>query len=372
MKVNIEQKILYQGINMVQKAVSGKSTMPILKGIYMEAVKDKGLHLIGTDLEMGIEYWIEAEVIEEGNIVLNARHLYDIIRELPKEEINLKVDSDNYECEISCPPSRFNIKGYAPEEFPQLPQVEEPIELEFPQEILKSMIEEIRFSTATDETQPALTGAFFELQENELTMAATNTYRLACTNRKIDFDLPEEKIEIILPAKTLNELYNLLEDEGKINIYLSSNYIKFKFNEIILISRLIEGQFPNYKQVIPEEYKSKIIVDREKLHKAVKRAAVIAKLDSNVLHLSTKDEKLIINSLDSEDGHAHEEVFMQIEGPDQEINIDANYLIDVLKVVKEDKVVLELIGPLNPLSLRKKGKEEEYIYLIMPVRPDST
>ena len=371
MKFKINQKDLYQGIQIVQKAVASKQTMPILTGIYMEASKDRGIHLIGTDLELGIEHTIsEAEVINEGSIVIPANNFSNLVRELPKEKINFAADLDNYEIKIECLNSKFELKGYDPNEYPQLPEINIPKKMNIETDKLQNIIKEVEFSTATDETQPALTGALLAVDnENGITMVSTNTYRLAYSNINITPDI-EESIKVILPGKTLNELNRLLEGDNT-EIEIDSNYASFKFNDITVISRLIEGQFPNYQQVMPNQYNTRVTVDKNKLKKAVKRASLIARMDSNIISLKVSDERLIINSANSDTGHAHEEVAVDIEGPEQNINIDAGYLLDVLKIIDRDEIILELIGPLNPLSLKKTEEERSYTYLIMPVRSDS-
>ena len=369
MKFQIEQKDLYDGIQIVQKAVASKQTMPILTGIYLEAKKNKGLHLIGTDLELGIEHYIDADIKEEGSIVIPATSFTQLVRELPKEKIYFEVDKEHYQINLSCSNSEFDLKGYDPEEYPQLPEINVPENFKLATENLKKLIREVEFSTSNDETQPALTGALLNITENEIIMVSTNTYRLAFSKMKTNINFEnKEEIEIILPSKTLNELSRLLEGE-EVEIFVDSNYIKFKFDDITIISRLIEGKFPNYRQVMPDKYNTKLFVNKKDLQNAVKRASLIAKMDSNVLNLKTSDDKLIINSANSEQGYAHEEIKVDIEGPDQKITIDAGYLLDVLKIIDEKEVRLELIGPLNPFTL-KKMDNENYIYLIMPVRSD--
>lgn len=369
MKFKASQKELYRGINISQRAVSSKNTMPVLTGIYLETKKEKGLHLIATDLELGIENWIEAEIIKEGSIVIPAKHLKRIIRELPDETINFNVNPETFEADINCINSEFNIKGFNPEEFPQLPEVNIPQEVNISTDKFKTMIEEVNFSTSTDQTQPALTGVLTIIDTDNIKMIATNTYRLAYSEINVETEI-EEKIKAILPGDTLNELSHLLESKETIKMLINPNYISFNFQDITVISRLIEGEFPNYNQVIPDDYNTEIKVEKTKLKKAVKRVSLIARLDSNIISLAVEKNKMIINSTETETGHAHEEIDIKLNGPEQNINIDAGYLLDVLKVLKEEEVTIQLIGPLNPLII-KRNDEKKYIYLIMPVRPGS-
>ena len=367
MNFKIEKKDFYQGLNITHRACSSSNTMPILKGILIEANKDKGLHLMGTDLEIGIENWVPAEVEEEGKIVLPANQLRNIIRELPNEEIKFKADLEKYRADINCLNSQFTINGYNPEEYPQLPDVSIPTELEIPAGKLKKIIDEVEFSTSTDQSQPVLTGALMVLKDEEIEMVSTNKYRLAYSKLENKNNI-EEKLEIIIPGSTIKEISNLLEEEGTVEMKVNENYASFDFNDIIVVSRLIEGKFPNFQQVIPDEKNTTITVNKEYLQSAVKRASLIARLDSNIVSLKSEDNRLVIESEDSDSGSAHEEVPIQLEGENHKISIDASYLLDVLKVVEVEKVNLDLIGSLNPLVIKKEASDD-YIYLIMPIRP---
>lgn len=368
MNFTINQKEFHNGIQIVQRAVSSKSTLPILKGIYLETKKNKGIKLIANDLEIGIEHWVNANILEEGSIVLPATELSNIIRELPSGNISFIVDLEHYQVDIKCLNSNFTLKGYQADEFPQLPEVENALKVSLPSNDFNNMIEEVKFSTSKDKTQPALTGGLLILTNQNINLVTTNTYRLAYS--KIDHKNTLDKdIKVILPGTTLNELNHLIINETEnIELLLNENYIRFSFNDIIFISRLIEGQFPNFRQVLPAEYNSKIKIDRIKLLNAVKRASLIARLDSNVISIKITEDKMSINSASTEYGNAHEVIEIKLEGPEQNIDIDASYLIDVLKILKEDVVILEMIGPLNPLTIKKESNNN-YIYLIMPVRP---
>lgn len=367
MNFNIEKKDFYQGLNITHRACASSNTMPILKGILIEAKKDKGLHLMGTDLEIGIENWVPANVKKEGKIVLPANQLRNIIRELPNEEIDFEVNLERYRANINCLNSQFTINGYNPEEYPQLPDVNIPTELEIPSAKLKKIISEVEFSTSSDQTQPVLTGALMVLENDQIKMVSTNKYRLAYSKIENKNDI-DEKLNIIIPGATIKEISSLLEEEGTVEMKVNENYASFNFNDIIVVSRLIEGKFPNFEQVIPDEKNTTITVNKEYLQSAVKRASLIAKLDSNIVSLKSKDNSLIIESEDSDSGSAHEEVPITLEGENHKISIDASYLLDVLKVLEEEKVKLDLIGSLNPLVLKKEDSDD-YIYLIMPIRP---
>jgi DNA polymerase III subunit beta len=369
MEFNIFQRDFYKAIHIVQKAISTKNTLPILTGIFLETIKDKGLHLISTDLELGIEYWVKSEVKEEGSIVLPSSYLSNIIRELPDDEINIKINTDKFQAELICLNSNFKINGYDPEEFPNLPEIKVDIKLKIQGNKFKEMIDQVIFAKSSDQTQAALTGVLMFIGNKDIKMVATNTYRLAYTRMPMENDL-ENDIRVILPGETLNELSQLLDGEEDVEISISSNYVSFNFKDITVISRLIEGQFPNYRQVIPEEFNTRVKVKKDDLLKSVRRVSLISNRNSGVISLKINNNIMEINSVNSEVGSAYEKLMVEVEGPEQNINIDVNYLIDPLKALTVDEIILEFIGPLNPLNL-KKVDNEDYTFLIMPIRPGS-
>ncbi|HLV08937.1 MAG TPA: DNA polymerase III subunit beta [Halanaerobiales bacterium] len=366
---NILQSKFNKGIQIVQKAVSSKSTLPILTGIYLQAVKNKGVRLVSNNLEIGIEYWVKAEVKEEGSIVLPANQLSNIVRELPSAEIILKVELEKQQANLKCLNSEFVLKGFQADEFPKLPEVKVEKNFKVKVSAFKKMLEEVKFSVSSDQTQPSLTGGLMLLEDNKTSMVTTNTYRLAYSWFKND-NTQDEEISFILPGVTLNELSNLLDGEEELELLIGDSYVCFNFNEIIFISRLIEGDFPNFREVLPGQYKSRVKVDRKELLKAARRVSLIARLNSNVISLKTTEEQLHIKPVDSEFGDAHEILEIEIEGnkEGQNIDIDAGYLIDVLNVLNDDVVLLEFISSINPLTV-SKSTEDDYIYLIMPIRP---
>ncbi|MGM0501537.1 MAG: DNA polymerase III subunit beta [Bacillota bacterium] len=366
MKIKVRQKDLYQGIQTAAKAVSSKTTLPILSGVLLETVDDK-IKLVGTDLEIGIECFVNAEIISEGSIVLPAKYLTSIVRELPAEEIILTTEDSNNTSQIKCGNSQFNIHGSPADEFPLLPEVDSGINFSLEQNKLKEIINQIEFAVSDDESKPFLNGGLFLVTEQMIKVVATDTYRLAYRENEIeDKDLNID--QFIVPRKTLNELNKLLTDsEEEVNINITENQALFNFSGISIVSRLIEGQFPNYKQVIPDKNKTTATIDKNELLHATKRAALLAKQDSNIIKINLKSDKLVITANTPEVGQAYEEVPIELTGEETEIAFNAQYLIDCLKVISEDKVNLELSGSLSP-GVIKTDNEYEYIYVIMPVR----
>ncbi len=367
LKFSITQKDLYDALNIVRRAVAKNKTLPILTGIYLK-LENNTLSLKTTDLELGIKYNLKVDSQEDGAVVLPAGQFLNIIRELPSEKIEMELNKDKWQMQIKCLNSLFKINGFDPDEFPSLPEVKESARFTLPGVKFKSMLQKVRISTSKDETQPALTGALFVVKPEEVRMVSTNTYRLSYIDSPLKTEVAD-KVEVILPGSTLQELNNLIEDEGTVDIVVDNNYARFQFAGVEVISRLIEGKFPNYELVIPDEYNSKFTADLSQLHGAVKRASLIAKLDANIISLSADKDILEINSNEGSSGYAHEELNVELAGPDQKINIDAGYLIDVLKVLSEEEINIEMIGPLNPLVIKDEAEDGgKFIYLIMPVR----
>ncbi|MFO7818696.1 MAG: DNA polymerase III subunit beta [Halanaerobacter sp.] len=366
MKLKVQQEDLYQGIQTANKAVSSKTTLPILSGLLIETQENQ-IKLVGTDLEIGIECFVEAEIISEGAIVLPAKYLTSIIRELPKEEIILTSEESNNTAQIKCGNSQFNIHGSPTDEFPLLPEVESGVNFSLNQEKLKAIINQIEFAVSDDESKPFLNGGLMIIENQNIKVAATDTYRLAYREDELEVEGLEVD-EIIIPSKTLSELSKLLSDEeDEVKISITENQALFNFSGISIVSRLIEGQFPNYKQVIPDQNNTTARVNKDRLLSATKRAALLAKQDSNIIKVNLKSDKLIITANTPEVGQAYEEVPIDLEGEETEIAFNARYLIDCLKVISDEEVNLELSGSLSP-GVIKTTSEYNYTYVIMPVR----
>ncbi|MGM0471162.1 MAG: DNA polymerase III subunit beta [Bacillota bacterium] len=364
MKIKINKQNFYEGIQTVKKAVSSKSNLPILSGILLET-EDKKLKLVGTDLELGIECKVEANIINEGAVVLPANHLANIIRELPNEELVLNTNQKDNRTEITCDLSQFKINSSPADEFPLLPEVESNTECTLPQEEFKKIINRTKFATSNDESRPFLTGGLLLLDEQDLKMVATDSYRLAYSEYKLNQKFSTKKA--IIPSKTLNELSKLLNSEEDIKFIITDNQILFEFSGITIISRLIEGQFPNYNQVIPDKENTIVKINKEELLNAAKRASLVAKNDSNIIKTEFVDNRLIIQSNAPEVGQAYEEVTTNQQGENTKISFNASYLIDVLKVLDEEEVLLKLSGELSP-GIIKEANSNDYLHVIMPVR----
>ncbi|MGO1369402.1 MAG: DNA polymerase III subunit beta [Senegalia sp. (in: firmicutes)] len=362
MKIKTKQNTLSKYISTVQKGISSKTTLPILSGILVEAYDDT-LRLTGTDLELGVETKLDCEVIEEGKIVITSRIFGDIIRKLPNDEVTISTD-ENYNIHIICSNSEFNIQGHSAEEYPELPYIDEENSFSLPKDMLKNMIRQTVFATATEETRPILTGALLEIENNNLALVALDGYRLALKKSKAEY----EDIKVVIPAKTLNEVNRILdEEEDNVNIKFTKNHILFDLGDTVINSRLLEGQFLNYRDIIREEYTSKVSVKTNDIKQSIERASLLAREGrNNLVKFEIKDKCMTITS-NSEIGDVHEELAIELEGEDITIAFNSKYILDGLKVIDSDIINMNFISNVNPCII-KPVEDENYTYLVLPVR----
>ena len=363
MKFICEKQKLQEGISIASKAITGKTTMPILEGIYIYA-KDNKLTLIGSDMDVSIETIVEANIIEEGKIVIDARLFGEIIRKLPNSYITIEIQENNI-LQISCEKSVFNLVYMNADEYPELPQINEKITVEVPQNILKSMIRGTSFAIAQDETRPILQGILFEVKDKNLNLVALDGYRLAIRNELLD---NENNLEVVIPGKTLNEVSRILEDINDIvEITFTNNHILFNLNSTKVISRLLDGKFVNYSSLLPQEHKISIEVKKQELQSCIERASLMAKdSNSNLIKLDIKEDNMIITS-NSQLGKVREEIAINLQGGDMQIAFNSRYLIDVLKSIEDDEVVLEMTSSVSPCVIKCKNNSNSK-YLVLPVR----
>lgn len=366
MKLTANKSNLSFGVQVVQRAVSSKNPLPVLSGILLK-IKNGQLIFTATDLEMGIECSVPVDVQEEGGVVLPSRYFGEIVRKLPDVKISLAVNKENNNALIRYGQSEFNLLGMSLEDYPILPSVDSESTLILKQNVFKNMIKQVSFSISTDDNRPVFTGILMEIENGSIKLIATDTHRLAFRSSKIENNLDMIKTTII-PGKTLNELNRIMNgDSEELKIAFGDNQIVFEMPGIRLVSRLIEGQFPNYKQVIPQGCKSKIKIKTKEFLEATERASLLAKEGANVIKLNIKADKMVISSNSPEIGKIEEQIDIEMEGEEAQIAFNSKYLIDVLKVIDVDEILLELTGSLSP-GIIKPLEGEDYIYLILPIR----
>ncbi len=375
MKVVLTRADLLKGISTVQSAVAAKNTMPILANVLLEA-RDKKLEFVATDLDMGIRCSVPAEVVEKGSITINAKKLSDIVRELPDASVDLEID-DSHKMILVCQKSNFKVHGLPKDDFPILPEVKKDKVFKVKGSLLQEMIRKTIFAVSTDETRYVLNGVFFQVEGGKLRMVATDGHRLAFISKKLE-DKTDEKASVIIPTKTLNELSKVIsdmdkgekgkEDEGVVvEVVTTDNQIKFIIEGVEIISRLIEGQFPNYEQVIPKESDKKVEASTSELASATRRVAILTSEKSNSIRYQVKSGKISISSKTPDMGEAKEEIDVTYKGEEISIAYNAKYVLDVLKNVGTDTVNIELTQALSPGVLRPKG-DADYLCVIMPMR----
>lgn len=371
MKVVLNRADLLKGISTVQSAVAAKNTMPILANVLLEA-KEKKLEFVATDLDMGIRCSVQAEVVEKGSITINAKKLSDIVRELPEASVDLEID-DNHKMILVCQKSNFKIHGLPKDDFPILPDVKKDKVFKLKGALLQEMIRKTIFAVSTDETRYVLNGVFFQVESGKIRMVATDGHRLAFIQKKLE-GKSDEKCSVIIPTKTLNELTKVISDLGKdkeedliVEIVATDNQVKFIVDGVEIVSRLIEGQFPNYEQVIPKETDKKIEASTGELSAATRRVKVLTSEKSNSIRYHLKGSKLTISSKTPDMGEAKEEMDVNFKGEEISIAYNAQYVLDVLKGVGTDSVQIELTQPLSPGIIRPKG-DADYLCVIMPMR----
>lgn len=365
MKIIFSQKKLLDSINVVQRAISPRTTLPILEGILISTEKDV-VKIVGTDLQLGIETYIDAEIIEQGSIVVPASIFNDIIRKLPQGDIEFTV-TDEYKIELKTYNSLINLQGLDAREFPELEQIEEDNPIEIEEQIFKDMIQRTIFSVSVDETRPIYTGALLEQDQDNITIACLDGYRLAVRKDKVASN--PQQIEAVIPGKTLSEVSKIIgNSDKKLSIIIGEKHVLFDLGYTRIISRLLEGEFLSYKQIIPQDYGIRAKVDTNLLKSSIERACLIAREgDNNLIKFAIKDDNMTITS-NSEIGNIFEEVPILLEGNEIDIAFNGRYFLDILRAIEDDEICLDFTTNINPCVVRPLDSDKEYTYLLLPVR----
>lgn len=366
MWVTCSQTSLLKGVQLASRAVSTRTTMPILGYVLLETMRE-GLRLTATDLELAIQVEIEAEVKQGGQITLPARILAEIVGNLPEATVELKHEEGAGQVEITCEASAFEILGLPAGDFPSLPRVDGNEIGTVDADIMRTMAGQTLFAVSADETRPFLTGVYVTIDGTEVQFVATDGGRLAL--RKTTLPAPaKQKTGVIVPAKTMQELMRALGSaSGDVQLAMADNQLLFSVPGLRVFSRLISGQFPNYQQVIPQEFKQRIRVPTDRLLRAVRRMSITARDSANVVRLSAKGKKMTITSNTPEVGKAREEVEVAADGETIEAAFNARFLMDCLNNIDADELFFELTGPLSPGAIRP-AHHSDYIYVLAPVR----
>jgi len=361
MKLKAERKVLCDGIQVVQNIITAKATLPILSNILLETQQDK-LRLTATDLDVGITCVIPVDIQEAGAITIPAKRFGDIIRELPSENIFIATKKNNL-VTIDAESCQFKIMGLGREEFPKLPEFKDKEAIKIEQAILKQMLSLVVFAASIDETRYVLNGILFKIDKGNLVLVATDGKRLAIAEKKINQEM-DKSISVIIPIKTIHELNRNLKEDGDVALLLGQNQMLFDFGDVVIISRLIEGEFPDYQQVIPSAPGSKMKAERNQFLLAVKRAALLATQDYQAVKLEIFKNKLVVSKSTPDIGESREELPVEYQGKELVIGFNPAYLMDVLKNLTDEKVEIGLTDSEKPGVVRSAG----YVYIVLPMR----
>ncbi|MDO8587560.1 MAG: DNA polymerase III subunit beta [Armatimonadota bacterium] len=364
MKAICGRKDLFEGVQTAGRAVSSRSSLPILGHLLIRSEEDH-LRIAATDLEIGMECSVESNVQEHGCLTAPARILTEVLSALPDADVVISVDESNV-VNLKCGVSEYTILGLPAEDFPMLPDVKDDVSFKIEKATLRQGIHKTIFAVSAEEARPQLTGILLLLEEGGIKLVSTDTHRLCRQDMSITQGRGEA--QAIVPGRAMAELSRLLtSDEGELSVNVSPSQILFDMPDVRLVSRLIEGQFPNYERVIPAEHDRKLTLPTADFLQAMRRAAIVARENSNRAVLRTVDGKLVVTAESGSVGKAYEEVEVVKEGEDVEMAFNAKYLLDVLGVMDAEAVELELTGSLSPGVVKGQGADD-YLYVVMPMQ----
>ena len=363
MKIICNKSNLVKGVSIVSKAVPSKTTMPILECILIDATMDI-IRLTANDMELGIQTEIEGEIIEHGMIAIDAKIFSEIVRKLPDNEIVIETDN-NLQMTITCEKAKFDISGKSGDDFSYLPIIEKNETVTISQFTLKEVIRQTIFSIADNESNKLMTGELFEIQNGILRVVSLDGHRISI--RKIELKEPCEDRKIVVPGKTLIEISKILsgEAESEVCMYFTSNHIVFEFDNTIVVSRLIEGEYFKIDQMLSSDYETKVRINKRELLNCIDRATLLVKEgDKKPIIINIGDEVMELR-IKSQLGSMNEDIMIHKEGKDLMIGFNPKFLIDALRVIDDEEVDLYLMNAKAPCFI--KDEAENYIYLILPV-----
>lgn len=363
MKIRCQKADLVKGVSIVSKAVPSKTTMPILECILIDATTNT-IKLTANDMELGIETVIDGLVEQKGMIAIDAKIFSDIVRKLPDNEIVIETDS-NYQTLITCEKAKFNIAGRSGEDFSYLPYIERDVPIVLSQFTLKEVIRQTIFSIADNDSNKLMTGELFEIEENVLKVVSLDGHRISI--RKIFLNQNYDSKKVVVPGKTLMEISKILSGdvESEVNIFFTANHVVFEFDNTIVVSRLIEGEYFRVNQMLSNDYETKVKINKKELLNCIDRATLLVKEgDKKPIIINIQDDSMELK-IKSQLGTMDEEIMIEKEGKDLLIGFNPKFLIDALRVIDDEEVTLYFMNAKAPCFI--KDERESYIYLILPV-----
>ena len=368
MKFTCYRDNILKAINSVVKGVASKTTMPILEGILIQT-NDNDIKLTTYDLEIGIEYIMNCEVQEQGSTVVNAIMFSEIIRRLPDTEISISINDKNL-LEIECEGSLYKLATMNPEEFPELPKIEVENSIEMEQNNLKNMIRKTIFAVSSEDSRPIFTGCLFEIKDARLNIVAVDGFRLAL--RSTILENQSNDFSAVIPGKTLNEVNKILSDSFEpVKIGVAKNQALFEMDNCKVVTRLLDGEFLNYKSVIPNNWETRIKVNKSNIQNCFERISLISassieKEKKYPVKVSVEIGKVVI-SCTNQTGEAKEEIYVSTEGKDLEAGFNPKYFLDSLKAIEDEEVFIEFGTKISPCIV-KSVENNNYTYMILPIR----
>ena len=370
MKIICEKEKLLKGINSVINGVASKTTMPVLEGILIQT-NDKEVKLTTYDLEIGIEYIIECDVAEQGNTVVNAIMFSEIIRKLPDTDITITVNDNNL-LVIECEGSLYKLATMNPDEFPELPRISVDNSIEIEQNLLKNMIRKTIFAVSNEENRPIFTGCLFEVKDNKLNVVAVDGYRLAIKSNLLNSK--SNDFSVVIPGKTLNEINKIILDSfDSIKIGVSKNQALFEMENCKIVTRLLDGEFLNYRNAVPQNWETRIRINKNILQNCFERVSLISsssieKEKKYPVKISIEVGKVTI-SCTNQTGDAKEEMYTETEGKDLEIGVNPKYFLDALKAIDDEEIYISFGTNISPCVIKPIDETaRNYTYMILPIR----
>ncbi len=370
MKLKIKKDELLKGLQRIQGVVEKKNTMPILSNMLLKA-DSSGVEIVATDLEIGLRGRYVAEVEKPGAVAVSAKKMYEIVRELPADDIQIKVE-DNNSVKIKSGHSQFKLVGLPKDEYPALPDVAEEGMIVIEGDTLRDMIKKTLYSVGENDARYVLNGLFVHMTQTKgglnIRMVGTDGHRLSMIDRVIDAKHKEESI--IIPKKAMIELRRLLEEDtpkAELRLGLSKNHALFMRDGLVMVSKLIDGNYPNYLQVVPAKSTKKVQVSKDEFSHAVKRVSILSKEKTNAVKLQLEKDLLILSTNNPEVGEASEELTVDYKGEGIAIGFNSRYLMDVLSAMDRQTIALELSDALSPCLITEEG-DEHYKCVVMPMR----
>lgn len=374
MKLISVQENLKKGLLLVSHGTGKNINLPILNNILIKAYQNT-IELVSTNLEIGIIHKLRGKVEEDGEFTVDAKIITEYVNLLPSE--NVEIEEIEGELKIECDNFKTKIKGESAKEFPLIPSVSQDNYYSCTASDLKKALNSVVFAVSNSENRIELAGVLFNFEDDKLILAATDSYRLAEKVITIKASANFNNQKLIIPARTVQELLRILsnynnedlsfEQKGEVKISISDNQILFTIDSVELVSRLINGQYPDYKQIIPDKIKTEIITNKQNLSRAVKAVAIFSKTGINDINLEFKNNKIIISASSGQSGESRVDVEAEITGIDNEVAINYRYLVDGLNNITSDKVKLSVVSNNTPCILTA-DKEDDYLYIVMPIR----